>query len=615
MSSLGPIGIDFGTTKTTMAYAEPQGGKPLIQDSFPTAVYFPDKENGHDGQPLIGNEALKESLTKSWTKFKLEMGCKITPRYCREEPWDLGVDCPSPQHLAALIFRRLYERIKEATGISDHEIGPVTISVPAESTFRQRQAVIFSAVVAGFKDISIIEEPVAAFLMHYYARPAIFKEKNRSLVIDFGGGTCDLALIESRKGQIPLVLSTRTVKLGGNNIDDAIIGYWKKQQRLGKLDQSSNKEYPPDVRQALKQIALKSKESCNPRPSQSGLREMLLYPRKTQVNASVPEDKNFVIVTSRDGKIAKPPLTPQDFDSIMIDILSQIKRELSILLPSEEDKKKIDHIVLAGGSSYVRQVIEFIHINFPDLVKNQDKIEQRILFDEPDSAIAFGALEYQRNRSEGKQVIHPVLPMSTYLQLDYDHTRDITETQLRMNGMFNNPKLIRHNKKSYLELAQRGEPLKENLSIVNWVQKAFQTEKAPLLTPFAGAKVLYIPICSGTKELIWRIFQVRTETGSNNGNTNKDYIQISEETEPIDEIRISIGALGTFLANISAVSLTYAFDIYGDFYRWAHLSSAVKGDRSSQHIKNRDFDWRNKKTIKDARDEYFGIQAQLGEEK
>lgn len=576
MSKFGPIGIDFGTTKTTVAYAEPDRGVARIIDNLPTAVLFADDENLVWSNSIIGLDAIEEP--RCWKKFKLHMSADFVPvDTCRDASFS-GSNVPSPGRLASLVFRYLRNKILEEVD----EIGPVTITVPSESNFRHRQAVVFSAHVAGFTNVQILEEPVAAYLYHYHNYKAFFRSEAktiRSFVIDFGGGTCDLAIIENEADQIPVVLDSRTVSIGGNDIDDAIVGLWKKDKSFARHLPKSG-EYPIQLTRELTKAAHLAKHQCNPHPGHApgDIVEMIKNPLKTQVSS---DPKNTFIQLIGGVTINPPSLSSEDLNKVMSEFLPEIRDAINYLLPNEEDIRSIDKVIFAGGSCYIRQVIQFIKEIFTGLAPETD-----FLFDEPENAIAMGALEFQRAKGEGRNSIFTRLSMSTYLQVDYDHTRDISPLQIRASGA----NFIYHQGKSYIQLAAKGLPLKaEN----------------PQLNPLFGAKFMTIPVRSQRDEIHWPIYQVRSISKD-----GKDYEAIDDETEPIDEITFSLNTLGQWQPILAPVRLIYAFDSYGDFYRNARIFISPRSQFDSQHNKYPKLDWRRDHLVKTERQKILNSEGE-----
>lgn len=99
----------------------------------------------------------------------------------------------------------------------------VVVSVPSGVTEVERRAVEDAVRAAGAQDVELIETPMAAALG---AGLPVY-EATGSMIIDFGGGTCDIAVVTLGR-----VASCKSVKIGGDAINEAIVDYLKKEKGL-----------------------------------------------------------------------------------------------------------------------------------------------------------------------------------------------------------------------------------------------------------------------------------------------------------------------------------------------------------------------------------------------
>lgn len=99
----------------------------------------------------------------------------------------------------------------------------VVICVPSDVTEVERRAVEDAAHSAGAQDVELIEAPMAAALG---AGLPVF-EATGSMIIDIGGGTCDVAVVS-----LGGIASCKSIKIGGDAFDDAIITYMRKKHNL-----------------------------------------------------------------------------------------------------------------------------------------------------------------------------------------------------------------------------------------------------------------------------------------------------------------------------------------------------------------------------------------------
>ncbi len=99
----------------------------------------------------------------------------------------------------------------------------VLICVPAGSTQVEKRAIKDSAMEAGARDVSLIEEPMAAAI----GAGMPVTEARGSMVVDIGGGTTEVAIMS-----LGGIVYSRSVRVGGNKMDEAIINYVRRHHSL-----------------------------------------------------------------------------------------------------------------------------------------------------------------------------------------------------------------------------------------------------------------------------------------------------------------------------------------------------------------------------------------------
>ncbi|WP_172383128.1 Hsp70 family protein [Streptomyces sp. MNP-20] len=205
--------VDLGTTTSsavllgdgrTRLLKEPGTGR----DWWPTAVY-------DDGQLLVGSVAEARRAggpDRFRTEFKPEIGSPV--------PVLRG---PGGAHTAEdLAVAVLAAFRRRASALPGGVPARLLVTVPARTAGRRRDAMIRAGERAGFTDVELLEEPVAAALAPSDGGP--WPPGSTVLVYDLGGGTFDAALVGiGDRGHTLLGTAGLADGHGGRDIDAAIV--------------------------------------------------------------------------------------------------------------------------------------------------------------------------------------------------------------------------------------------------------------------------------------------------------------------------------------------------------------------------------------------------------
>ncbi len=99
----------------------------------------------------------------------------------------------------------------------------IIVCVPSGSTAVERRAIQESAESAGARKVQLIEEPMAAAI----GAGLPVTEPSGSMVVDIGGGTTEVAVIS-----LGGIVYARSVRVGGDKMDEAIISYIRRTHNL-----------------------------------------------------------------------------------------------------------------------------------------------------------------------------------------------------------------------------------------------------------------------------------------------------------------------------------------------------------------------------------------------
>lgn len=283
------LGIDFGTSNTSISYLE--NGKPKIliykeYNLIPSLISF-NEESIQCGLTANNN------ILRNFKKF--------IPEQNKEEFFNYSID-----QILIFYFNYLKKIIIEKLGPFKFQC---VISVPSKFDNFSRNRIKKAYEAIGFKVLRIVNEPTAAALS-YGLHQGINDLK--ILVVDIGGGTTDLSILEVDDNFFEVVDSFGNNKLGGENFNNNLIELLKE-----KFDTNDN----------LWELSEKTKRKIN-----------------------ILDD--FIIkYNNKEFKITKK-------------IFSEINKEEIEKLKSLLNKVKISHIIdkiiLVGGGCYLKIITETI---------------------------------------------------------------------------------------------------------------------------------------------------------------------------------------------------------------------------------------------------------------
>lgn len=99
----------------------------------------------------------------------------------------------------------------------------VVVGVPSGVTEVEKRAVIDATIQAGAREAYLIEEPMAAAI----GAGLPVHEPTGNMVVDIGGGTTEVAVIS-----LGGIVTSRSIRIGGDEMDEAIIQYIKRTYNL-----------------------------------------------------------------------------------------------------------------------------------------------------------------------------------------------------------------------------------------------------------------------------------------------------------------------------------------------------------------------------------------------
>ena len=326
------IGIDLGTSNSAAAVL--RGGRPVIIPSaegvslggkaFPSYVAVTP-----DGQTLIGEPARRQASANpegTATAFKRSMG--------QRKQIQLRDKTFSPEQLSAFLLQKIK---RDAEAFLGEPVEKAVVTVPAYFDDNQRSATKDACRIAGLEVTRLVNEPTAASLAYGLDR---IGEELRIAVIDFGGGTLDVTIMEFGKGVFEVKATSGDTQLGGTDMDQNLIDY---------LSEKFKAEVGVDVRSDIKAAA---------RLREAAEIAKIELSTSTTTHISLP----YLTAAAGEPKHLEIDLTRTELERQVYDVVQRCKGPIDQALHDASiAAKEIDRIVFVGGPTrmpVVRQYFE-----------------------------------------------------------------------------------------------------------------------------------------------------------------------------------------------------------------------------------------------------------------
>ena len=245
-----------------------------------------------------------------------------------------------PEEISAMILKKIVEDseyfLSKKLG-REIKIRRAVITVPAYFNQKQREATIQAAEIINLKVERTINEPTAASLAYGYK--TVQNEQKLIAVIDFGGGTLDITLlqfIKNNKGiYCDIKYSYGDTNFGGEDFDYILI-----KKCLNDKDFDKNESF-----------SIRLKRACE----------------AAKIKLSSCEETKIILEDYMKDKNINLHLSRKDFEKYCSDNFKMFKTKLKDFLKNcGKNKRDIQEVILIGGSTLMPKIQEIIREVFPN---------------------------------------------------------------------------------------------------------------------------------------------------------------------------------------------------------------------------------------------------------
>lgn len=330
------FGIDFGTTSSaTVGYS--------VLDHIPECFQYGDEE----GRPIPSVVAIDKNTGEVYTgrdawdkKMELSESCEyissVKSILDSDFSWVIAGKTWTPVTVAAELFKTLKSNVTERTGA---ELKNATISIPIGFSPEKRNKLREAASLAGISVDAFVSEPTAAFFANYEE----LRSASIVAVFDWGGGTLDCSVLQHTKGKVS-ELATSGRNVAGDYIDEKIAQRIhakiarKKGMEIGFIDMPASAQDMMRVRAERAKRALGDDDTATISINNYGVYGVC---RETM-------DYDWF------ADIVEPEV------NMAIECLEETIKQSGVGLAN------IDRIVLVGGSSNLRPLLEKMDAKYGD---------------------------------------------------------------------------------------------------------------------------------------------------------------------------------------------------------------------------------------------------------
>jgi molecular chaperone DnaK len=312
------IGIDLGTTYSAAARVNEAGRPELLVNRdgdrlTPSVVLFSDE------QPIVGTMALRSVSTSPLDVVQFVKRSMGDPAWRFETS---GGRAYRPEEISAIILKRLKDDAELALG---GEVTDAVITVPAYFDDGPRRATMDAGRIAGLNVRRVLNEPTAAALAYGIEREI----KGTVLVFDLGGGTFDVTVLTVDGAEFNVLATHGDRNLGGFDFDNLLM-------RL--LDERFQAAGGPSL--------------LDDPVAESDLREKAEIAKRSLTTV---DQARVVLATGGVSKVVTVART--EFEDATSSLLSRTRDVAEMVLAdAARDWSKLDHVLLAGGSTRMPMV-------------------------------------------------------------------------------------------------------------------------------------------------------------------------------------------------------------------------------------------------------------------
>ena len=349
------LGIDFGTTRTVIAYVD-RGNYPILSfhdEEGGASEWYPSVVAERAGELRFGFEALEKAGEPGWTVLRSFKRLMSGGGLSAQGQVKIGETTLPVPELLTRFLRSLRDAILTrsnlATSLRRGEKIEAVIAAPANAFCTQRFLTLDAFGRAGFQVLSMLNEPSAAgFEYTHRYRKTISSRREYVVVYDLGGGTFDASLVHMSGRHHDAVATSGINHLGGDDFDAKLAEL--ALEKAGLLGE----RLPRRALARLVDQCREAKEQLNPNSRK------IIVDLEESLGDDAPEPE--VVIAAQDFYDACTPLVERTIEAMM-----PVIRRLDGEVPRDLDEDAmadVAGIYVVGGASALPVISRVLRARF-----------------------------------------------------------------------------------------------------------------------------------------------------------------------------------------------------------------------------------------------------------
>ena len=334
MKKFYDCGIDLGTTNSCIAVPNLDNTCTIVENVTdrmqvtPSVVWINQR-----GRIVIGQRAYTCINVQDVIKeFKRDMGTETVYEFS-----SAGIT-KTPEELSSEILQSLR---RDAESRMSKDMKDVVVTVPAAFSMVQCEATKKAAIMAGFRNCVLLQEPIAASIA-YGAQPNA--KDQHWLVFGYGGGTLDVSVISTVDGRLDNITSVGNNHMGGKDLDRILFEkvICKKLEADYDLTGGLNASSKAQIMQFV--------ENC-----------------KVELSSQQVVDFEIYDIKDNSGEIMDGlyEISREEFEAAINDeVQAAIDIAKDAISKSGIDERQFTKIILVGGTTFIPLVKNKLRENF-----------------------------------------------------------------------------------------------------------------------------------------------------------------------------------------------------------------------------------------------------------